>query len=72
VVDVKAAVLWGLPPGALGGGSPCAIDEPHCEQCGSTDGEDTRCGEQGYSACCNELVVFGSADCRGFHAEDGS
>jgi hypothetical protein len=35
----------------------CKIEGRHCEQCGSTDREDLTTGDQGYSACCNELVV---------------
>jgi hypothetical protein len=40
-----------------------AIPVPHCQQCGSTDREDLEEGDQGYSACCNEIVVWGG-DCR--------
>lgn len=32
---------------------------PHCENCGSTDREDLVGGDQGYTACCNELVCDG-------------
>lgn len=28
----------------------------HCESCGSRDYEDINLGDQGYTACCNELV----------------
>lgn len=31
----------------------------HCESCGSTDYEDLHTGDQGYTACCNELVCDG-------------
>lgn len=44
----------------------CKTTERHCENCGSTDYEDVHCGDQGYSACCNELVVDGR-DCRDHH-----
>ena len=39
------------------------IDGPHCQSCGSTDYEDTHGGE-GYSGCCNEIVVW---DCTPDH-----
>jgi hypothetical protein len=39
------------------------IGVPHCQQCGSTDNEDLTTGDDGYSACCNEIVVWGG-DCR--------
>jgi hypothetical protein len=29
----------------------------HCQSCGRTDGESLD-GDQGYSACCNEIVVI--------------
>jgi len=41
--------------------APKRIDGPHCQQCGSTDTEDLWGGDQGYTACCNELVAY--ADC---------
>jgi len=47
----------------------CAIKGQHCEQCGSTDLEDLTTGDQGYSACCNELVVL-PGHCRRHHDED--
>ena len=31
----------------------------HCQNCGSTDYEDLHLGDQGYTACCNERVVYG-------------
>lgn len=31
----------------------------HCECCGSTEAEDLYNGDQGYTACCNELVCHG-------------
>jgi hypothetical protein len=34
-------------------------DQPHCECCGSQDHEDLHTGDQGYTACCNELVCYG-------------
>ena len=49
--------------------SACEVTGTHCEQCGSTDYEDTHLGDQGYSACCNELVVSGADDCRDHHGE---
>jgi hypothetical protein len=48
----------------------CQINTSHCEQCGSTDPEDLYNGDQGYSACCNEIVVWGSDTCRNHHGED--
>lgn len=47
----------------------CQINERHCENCGSTDREDLDSGDQGYTACCNELVSYGSSDCRNHHGE---
>jgi hypothetical protein len=47
-------------------GIPCSIDERHCESCGSTDYEDLNCGDQGYTACCNELTTD-RAGCRAHH-----
>lgn len=46
----------------------CTIDGPHCENCGSTDYEDVNLGDQGYTACCNELVSYGTQDCRNHHS----
>lgn len=34
----------------------------HCESCGSTDLEDLTTGDQGYTACCNEPVVYECTD----------
>jgi hypothetical protein len=31
----------------------------HCESCGSEDYEDLNCGDQGYTACCNEGTCNG-------------
>lgn len=45
----------------------CTIEGAHCESCGSTDYEDLHCGDQGYTACCNELIAYGSRDCRAHH-----
>ncbi len=46
---------------------PTPISQPHCQQCGSTDYEDVNTHDdpdlQGYSACCNEIVIWGGA-CR--------
>ena len=36
------------------------MSTPHCESCGSTDGQDLHDGDQGYTACCNELICYGS------------
>jgi hypothetical protein len=42
------------------------IQQPHCQQCASTDvedvGWDALSDNDGYSACCNELVVYPSDD----------
>lgn len=48
---------------------PCTINETHCENCGSTDVEDLTTGDQGYSACCNEIVTWNASSCRNHHAE---
>lgn len=48
--------------------TPCTIDAAHCENCGSTDYEDVNLGDQGYTACCNELVSRWTGDCRNHHA----
>lgn len=48
----------------------CTINQPHCESCGSTDREDLTTGDQGYSACCNELIVHAAAACRNHHGRD--
>ena len=45
----------------------CTINATHCENCGSTDYESINCGDQGYSACCNELVSWSSTECRNHH-----
>ena len=48
--------------------STCHTESAHCESCGRTDhgaGAET----DGYSACCNELVVS-SSSCRGHHVAD--
>ena len=34
------------------------INEPHCQQCGRTDYESLETGDQGYTACCNEIVIY--------------
>ena len=47
--------------------SGCAVEGSHCEQCGSTDREDLTTGDQGYSACCNELIVWSASECRNHH-----
>lgn len=46
------------------------IAQSHCQQCGSTDNEDLFT-DDGYSACCNEIIVWGPCDpqvC--YHDED--
>lgn len=52
--------------------TPCALTATHCENCGSTSGEDTDpFGNDGYSSCCNELIVdamFGG--CRNHHGQN--
>lgn len=48
----------------------CKIEETHCENCGSTDYEDLTTGDQGYTACCNELVAYGRRECRNHHGRD--
>jgi len=45
----------------------CNIDGTHCESCGSTDYEDVHCGDQGYTACCNELISYDRQGCRNHH-----
>ena len=45
----------------------CTITLPHCESCGSTENEDVFGGDQGYSDCCNEIVVLDMHDCRAHH-----
>jgi hypothetical protein len=47
----------------------CTTLPLHCENCGSTDYEDVELGDDGYTACCNELKAYGPADCRGHHLE---
>lgn len=37
-----------------------AIDETHCELCGTFDLESLTTGDQGYTACCNEPTCDGS------------
>ena len=49
----------------------CKIQGEHCEQCGSTEYEDVALGDEGYSACCNEIVVWGPSACRNYHEEQG-
>jgi hypothetical protein len=36
-----------------------SIAADHCQSCGSTAYEDLWLGDQGYTACCNERVVYG-------------
>lgn len=45
----------------------CSIDAKHCEHCGSTDPENVDFVEDGYTACCNELVAWTKGDCRNHH-----
>lgn len=37
---------------------PTTIQGRHCQQCGSTDLEDLDYGDQGYTACCNEIALY--------------
>lgn len=46
----------------------CTIPATHCENCGSKDYEDLHTGDDGYTACCNELIAYGASDCRNHHA----
>lgn len=47
----------------------CSTSVTHCENCGSEDREDTDpFANDGYSACCNELLV-NYTTCRNHHAE---
>lgn len=48
-------------------GSECTITASHCENCGSTDYDSVNNGDQGYSACCNEIVAFDNTFCRNHH-----
>ena len=48
----------------------CKINETHCENCGSTDGEDLATTD-GYTGCCNELLAYGPSDCRAHHEDEG-
>jgi len=47
----------------------CNINQPHCENCGSTDPADLQ-GEDGYTDCCNECQSLDSRDCRNHHCEE--
>jgi hypothetical protein len=47
----------------------CKTSERHCENCGSTDYEDINLGDQGYTACCNELATDGRS-CNGGHERE--
>jgi hypothetical protein len=44
----------------------CKTAASHCENCGSTNDLD---GDQGYTACCNELVTDGRS-CNGGHEHE--
>lgn len=48
----------------------CTTSATHCESCGSTDPEDVN-GEDGYTACCNQLTAT-SRDCRGHHVAEAN
>lgn len=37
------------------------IEVEHCESCGATDYESLMTGDQGYTACCNEVVAAGGS-----------
>lgn len=45
------------------------IPGSHCQQCGSNDPEDLD-GHDGYSRCCNEIVVWSCQDGACYHAQD--
>lgn len=49
----------------------CTTNQRHCEQCGSTDYEDL-IDNDGYSACCNEIIAACSSDCDGGHVADAA
>lgn len=57
--------------------NPTQINGSHCQQCGSTDYEDIYSEGDGYSACCNEIVMlecdlhFCSHGCRYPETPDG-
>ena len=53
----------------MGMNTTCTTTSQHCESCGSADREDLTTGDQGYTACCNELIVT-RGGCRGHHLED--
>ncbi len=44
----------------------CTRKGTHCENCGNDDYESINLGDQGYSACCNELVTDPTF-CRNHH-----
>ena len=58
----RMAAGWTIPANTSG----CTIQGLHCESCGSTDYDDLENGDQGYSACCNEIVST-THDCRNHH-----
>lgn len=37
--------------------NPTEIFEVHCQQCGATDYESIAMGDDGYTACCNEIAM---------------
>lgn len=45
----------------------CNIDFQHCEQCGRP--AEGSAENEGYSGCCNELIVWGSLSCRNHHGK---
>lgn len=45
----------------------CAIDEPHCRSCGSTDWQDIDSSD-GYSKCCGKPTVT-AWNCKGYHLQ---
>lgn len=46
--------------------------EDHCENCGTLDLEALMTGDQGYTACCNELVCHGGTYTAVWHWVDDS
>ena len=52
------------------------ITQDHCQQCGSTDSEHVGLyalqENDGYSACCNELIVWGGCNETCTHADEAA
>ena len=51
--------------------TPCNINQPHCNNCGSTSeeevGYDARRRNEGYSECCNDSINYDNRSCRHNH-----